>query len=130
MGLNEETVRQRIGEIKRIYKWTENSLANDSATQKRLNRQLSHDGTITLDTLLLILDACPEVSADWLLLGRGPMHLLSPDHPQNDDSRNPVPSEEQSSSPYSTSEQYNLRLLNLLEQKDRQIDRLISFLTK
>lgn len=121
----EEAVRKRIREVKKIYKWTENSLAKDSAAQKRLNRQLSHDGTITLETLLLILDACPEVSADWLLLGRGHMHLLTFDLPTC-----PLPSESPSASPSSTPDLFIQRLLSLLEQKDRQLDHLIGILSK
>lgn len=123
--MNEEFVRKRIEAVKKSFKWTENSLAKDPATQKRLNRQLSHGGTITLDTLLLILEACPEVSADWLLLGRGHMHLLPLDLPTG-----PHPSESPSASPSSTPDLFIQRLLSLLEQKDRQLDHLIGILSK
>lgn len=59
----------------RENKITENSVAaGDSATQSRLNSQLSHGKKITLDTILRILDACPEVSADWLLRCTGEMY--------------------------------------------------------
>ena len=70
-----ENVRTRINEVLRKNKITENSVAaGDSATQSRLNSQLSHGKKITLDTILRILDACPEVSADWLLRGTGEMY--------------------------------------------------------
>lgn len=70
-----ENVRTRINEVLRENKITENSIAaGDSATQSRLNSQLSHGKKITLDTILRILDACPEVSADWLLRGTGEMY--------------------------------------------------------
>ncbi len=70
-----ENVRTRINEVLRENKITENSVAaGDSATQSRLNSQLSHGKKITLDTILRILDACPEVSADWLLRGTGEMY--------------------------------------------------------
>lgn len=120
MGTTEDDVRMRIAAIKKEKKWTENSLAKDPATQKRLNRQLSHDATITLDTILLILAAYPDISADWLLRGTGTMTTLSPEE------NNPAcPADSQSRYP---SDLY-IRFLCLLEQKDRQIERLIDLLS-
>lgn len=73
-----ENVRTRINEVLRENKITENSVAaGDSATQSRLNSQLSHGKKITLDTILRILDACPDVSADWLLRGTGEMYKMT-----------------------------------------------------
>ena len=113
----EDSVRERIKTIRNNYKWTENSIAGDQATQKRLNRQLSHGGTLTLDTILLILDACPDVSADWLLLGRGKMFRLEEDvFPLS------------SISNEDTDPGIIRRLLSLLQEKDHQIDRLIGLL--
>ena len=118
MEMTEKDVRKRIAVIKSEWKWTENSLARDSATQKRLKRQLSHDATITLDTILLILEACPDVSADWLLRGTGTMTVPTPGEP-----RPAGPTDFQSSSDLC------YRFLGLLEQKDRQMDRLIDLLS-
>ncbi len=120
MGLNEDAVRKRIEIVRRTYKWTENSLAKDGATQKRLNRQLSHGGAITLDTILLILNACPEVSADWLLLGRGDM--------QQEPCRSDLP-EFGGDGTLSPDQVTNFHLIALLEQKNRHIDRLIDLLS-
>ena len=62
----ENLVRDRIKRLQSEKGFTENGLAaGDQPTQKRLNRQLSHGAAITLDTMLRILDACPEISADW-----------------------------------------------------------------
>lgn len=70
----EEAVRDRIKQVQKEKKITENRLAaGDSATQSRLNRQLSHGSSITLDTILRLLTTCPDVSADWLLRGQGEM---------------------------------------------------------
>lgn len=104
-------IRDRITKLKQTYQWTENSLAEDSATQKRLNRQLSHGATITLQTLLLVLKACPDVSADWLLFGQGDMTGREKAEPQD-------------------VSEITLRFLSLLEEKDRQIDRLLQLLSK
>ena len=70
----EQSVRDRIKLVQKEKKITENRLAaGDSATQSRLNRQLSHGSSITLDTILRLLTTCPDVSADWLLRGQGEM---------------------------------------------------------
>ena len=67
-----DAVRNRINDVLREKGLTENSVAAGvSAVQSRLNSQLSHGGKITLDTILRILDACPDVSAEWLLRGSG-----------------------------------------------------------
>ena len=71
----ENDVRQRISAVFAEFAETENGLANGD-TQKRLNRQISHDGAITVDTLLLILNAHTDVSAEWLLRGVGDMRVL------------------------------------------------------
>ena len=65
-------VRNRINAVLSENGLTQNSVAaGDTAAQKRLNSQLSHGSNLTLDTILRVLDACPDVSADWLLRGSG-----------------------------------------------------------
>lgn len=74
----EKQVRERIKHLQNEKGFTENGLASgDTPTQKRLNRQLSHDAAITLDTLLRILGKYPDVSADWLLRGSGDMYITT-----------------------------------------------------
>ena len=70
-----DAVRNRINDVLREKGLTENSVAAGvSAVQSRLNSQLSQGGKISLDTILRILDACPDVSAEWLLRGTGEMY--------------------------------------------------------
>ena len=65
-------VRNRINAVLSENGLTQNSVAaGDTAAQKRLNSQLSHGSNLTLDTILRVLDAYPDVSADWLLRGSG-----------------------------------------------------------
>lgn len=65
-------VRNRINAVLSENGLTQNSVAaGDTAAQKRLNSQLSHGSNLTLDTILRVLYACPDVSADWLLRGSG-----------------------------------------------------------
>ena len=74
----ENLVRDRIKRLQSEKGFTENGLAaGDQPTQKRLNRQLSHGAAITLDTMLRVLDACPEISADWLLRGSGDIYIVN-----------------------------------------------------
>lgn len=74
----ENAVRDRIKQLQKEKGFTENGLASgDTPTQKRLNRQLSHGAGISLDTLLRILAACPDISADWLLRGSGDMYVTA-----------------------------------------------------
>ena len=74
----EQSVRSRIKQLQKERKITENGLASgDTPAQKRLNRQLSHGAGISLDTILRLLVACPDVSADWLLRGSGDMYISS-----------------------------------------------------
>ena len=83
----ENDVRQRISAVFAEFGDTQNGLAGgDSATQKRLNRQLAKGGAaITVETLLLILDKHTDVSAEWLLRGVGDMRVLpnGMDSPEN-----------------------------------------------
>lgn len=113
----ENAVRGRVAQLLTERKITENALAaGDAAAQKRLNRQLSHDAAITLDTLLRILAICPDVSADWLLRGA--------------DTRQPA------SEYYNNISGENVgvkndadvinRFLSIIEEKDRQIAQLIA----
>lgn len=70
-------VRNRINAVLSENGLTQNSVAaGNSAAQKRLNSQLSHGSNLTLDTILRVLDACPDVSAEWLLRGIGDMRTL------------------------------------------------------
>lgn len=113
----ENAVRGRVAQLLTERKITENALAaGDAAAQKRLNRQLSHNAGITLDTLLRILAICPDVSADWLLRGT--------------DTRQPA------SEYYNNINGENVgvkndadvinRFLSIIEEKDRQIAQLIA----
>lgn len=121
-----ENVRTRINEVLRENKITENSVAaGDSATQSRLNSQLSHGKKITLDTILRILDACPEVSADWLLRGTGEMYKTTKITDANSvTGRNATVIGQQTAI---LSENF---VRDMLAEKDKQIQTLLAILGK
>lgn len=115
-----ENVRTRINSALKAKGLTENAVAaGDSSTQSRLNSQLSHGKRITLDTVLRILAACPDVSADWLLRGSGDMYAGA----------NSVTGENATVIGQQTvlSESF---VRDMLAEKDKQIQNLIALLKK
>lgn len=113
----EKAVRGRVAQLLAERKITENALATgDAAAQKRLNRQLSHNAAVTLDTLLRILEVCPDVSADWLL--RGTDKGVSASEYYNNISGEKVVTR-------NDADVIN-RFLSIIEEKDRQIAQLIA----
>lgn len=70
----EDSVRQRIKEVLKYKNTSMTAFANgDASLQLRLSRQLNKGVSISLDTILVILDRYPEISAEWLLRGNGDM---------------------------------------------------------
>ena len=69
-------VRERILLIFSRFATNINKLADgDTALRNRLTRQINNDAAITIDTISVVLSAFPEVSAEWLLRGKGEMIL-------------------------------------------------------
>lgn len=63
-------VKGRIKALLRERNVTENQLARDGRfSQKVLNKQISHEATLTAEMVLFILEKFPDVSADWLMKG-------------------------------------------------------------
>lgn len=74
----EEDLRVRFKEVLSFYKSNINQLSKgDKAMQVRLSRQINNGATITFETVSNILDAFPDVSAEWLLRGKGEMLVAS-----------------------------------------------------
>ena len=69
-------VRERILLIFSNFATNINKLSDgDTALRNRLTRQINNDAAITIDTISVILSTFPEVSAEWLLRGKGEMIL-------------------------------------------------------
>ena len=74
----EEDLRVRFKEVLSFYKSNINQLSKgDKAMQVRLSRQINNGATITFETVSNILDTSPDVSAEWLLRGKGEMLIAS-----------------------------------------------------
>lgn len=69
-------VRERILLIFSSFSTNINKLSDgDTALRNRLTRQINNDAAITIDTISVVLTSFPEVSAEWLLRGKGEMIL-------------------------------------------------------
>lgn len=65
-----ENIRERIKKVLANHGTTANAISGGiSAVQNKLSRQL-REAAITADTIQLILDKFPDVSAEWLLRGQ------------------------------------------------------------
>ena len=72
----ESSIRQRIKDILSAFNSNTNRLAGDDVNfQNRLSRQINQGASISCDTISRVLHAFPEVSAEWLLRGKGEMIL-------------------------------------------------------
>ena len=72
--MNENAVQQRIRDILFLKESNPTKLSKDfSVNQKTLNNQINSDVQLSSSTILLILQAFPDVSAEWLLRGEGEM---------------------------------------------------------
>lgn len=68
-------IRERFKSVLLHYGVTLSSIAIDSAMQTRLSRQINAGAAITYDTINRLLDVFPDVSAEWLMRGKGEMIL-------------------------------------------------------
>lgn len=70
----EDIVRERLISVLKENNASINSLCNgNQALQRKLNRQIKEGSAITSDTISSILEAFPNVSAEWLIRGKGNM---------------------------------------------------------
>jgi len=74
----ENNVKERIRDLIANHDLTLNKISGgNKSLQVKLNRQINHNTALSADVLIYVLERFPEVSADWLITGRGDMHLPS-----------------------------------------------------
>ena len=75
--LNKEDVRKRLQQVMLEYDSNPTQLAGIyKVNQKTLNNHINGNVEVSVSTILLVLDAFPDLSADWLLRGSGDMRKL------------------------------------------------------
>ena len=112
-------IRKQLKDILLHYSSTLNSIAIDNAMQTRLSRQVNGGAAITYDTILRFLDVFPDVSAEWLLRGKGEM-LISDNLPKFHGAETDTELDVHASLARTTAEleEYKLQVLRLEAQKD------------
>lgn len=112
-------IRKQLKDILLHYSSTLNSIAIDNAMQTRLSRQVNGGAAITYDTILRFLDVFPDVSAEWLLRGKGEM-LISDNLPKFHGIESDSELDVHASLARTTAEleEYKLQVLRLEAQKD------------
>lgn len=73
MRNTEKILKERIKHLLVAKGITISDLTDDDNTYKRLRRQINDDAAIPYTTIVLLLEMFPDVSAEWLVMGRGEM---------------------------------------------------------
>ena len=112
-------IRKRLKDILLHYNETINSISSDNAMQTRFSRQVNGGASITYETILRFLEIFPEVSAEWLLRGKGEM-LISENLPKfhGEESDNEMDLHASLARMAAELEEYKLQVMRLEAQKD------------
>ena len=74
MKMSENTVKERIRVALNANGANPTNLAKRfGVNQKTLNNQINGDTSLSVSTILLIKEAIPDVSIEWLIMGEGEM---------------------------------------------------------
>lgn len=73
MRNTEKILKERIKHLLVAKGITISDLTDDDNTYKRLRRQINDDAAIPYTTIVLLLEMFHDVSAEWLVMGRGEM---------------------------------------------------------
>lgn len=116
----ENAIRQRIKDVLNAHNSNPNKLAgNDANFQNRLSRQINQGATISCDTLIRVLMAFPDVSAEWMIRGNGEM-MFTDNLPffSGDESENEENLKIELSRKIAELEELKLQVVRLEAQKD------------
>ena len=74
--MNEQDIKKRVLELLKYNRISVRAMAaRIGMPQQNLNNQINRDIALSLKTLILIMSQFPNVSAEWLLRGKGNMFL-------------------------------------------------------
>ncbi len=112
----QQSINERIKELLKSKRYTINSLAKETGVlQQTLNKQIMGQSTMSVDTIIKILNLFPDVSAEWLLRGEGAVFKLF-QHNVNGDNIG------------GNKTVVDSQLIEQLKIKDNQINELLSLL--
>lgn len=121
--MDESNVKSRLRAALEAYNENPTSLAGKfNVNQKTLHNQINGTTAVSISTILLIAEALPEMSLEWLLRGRGEMVLNSTPVVNSNNVNSKVNSDNNT-----LSENF---VRAMLEQKDKEINRLLTLLEK
>ena len=66
-------LKERIRQMLHYKRMPVTKLTDNVTLRVRYCRQINGDASVPYSTLVLLLSKCPEVSADWLIMGEGEM---------------------------------------------------------
>lgn len=115
-----DEIRERILIVFSCFATNINKLSDgDTALRNRLTRQINNDAAITVDSIGVILEAFPDVSAEWLLRNKGEM-LISENLPKfhGEESDNEMDLHASLARMTAELEEYKLQVMRLEAQKD------------
>lgn len=73
MQTDEKQLKDRIRYMLTVKRCSVASLADNETLRNRYRRQINGDATLPYTTIVLLLEMFPDISADWLVMGRGEM---------------------------------------------------------
>ena len=73
MPTTEVSLKERVRQMLTYKRKSVADLADNETLRVRYRRQINGDASLPYTTLALILDMFPDVSAEWLVMGRGEM---------------------------------------------------------
>lgn len=122
----EDSVLQRVNEFIDKSNLSITGLSKKlGMSQPTLHYQMRGERTLSLATVSALLDCFPEISAEWLLRGKGEMFL--PSVTVSDSSNTVVGNHNTGNNSGGLSESF---VKSLLEEKDKQIQTLLELLKK
>lgn len=122
--MKEDSVKMRLRAVLEAYNENPTSLARRfNANQKTLHNQIYGTTSVAVSTILLISEALPDMSLEWLLRGIGD-NKLKQNSAINNTNINKVNSDNTNDSSVID------RLLSQLSEKDKQIEKLLKLLDK
>ena len=121
-------VKQRVQQALLEYNSNPTQLASQfKVNQKTLNNHINGTTDMSVSTILLVLRAFPDLSAEWLLRGNGGLHHSESVPAMSDISNNNGVVSGTNTGVINDGATIG-RLISLLEEKDKQINQLLQII--